>query len=140
MKNSIEKKSENLQNNQVKELPFKLGDDFYRRLKFYIEAKEYTEPQLYSEAQISKKTFSLIRKNKNLTFAKVTALAITLELDLKETIDLLRSAGIAFCPSNPSHLFVKHFIKKEMYDINKIDRILVIHGLPEMFSSSKLGF
>lgn len=57
----------------------------------------------------------------------VLALAVALELTLKETEDLLRRAGFALSPCHKGDLLVKYFIVNGQYDIYEINEILFCH-------------
>ena len=56
--------------------------------------------------------------------AAVLALAIALQLNLDETIDLLRRAGLALSPSSKADLIVEYCIVNHIYDIFQIDAML----------------
>ena len=58
------------------------------------------------------------------------ALAIALELDIKETKDLLARAEYAFSPSNKGDLIVKYFIEHQVYDLMALNFALDEYDQP----------
>jgi hypothetical protein len=58
------------------------------------------------------------------------ALAISLELTLDETDDLLEKAGFALSPSQKFDVIVEFFIANGKYDIYEINEVLFKHDQP----------
>ena len=104
-------------------MSFELQDTFQERLLKKIAEKGMTDSEVYHKANLDRKLFSKIRRNKDYQPKKTTALAlsIALELDLEEVNDLLLSAGYALSPSRKQDVIVKYFIERKIYDIYEIN-------------------
>lgn len=99
---------------------------FAETLFKYIDAKGLTDPQVYKRANLDRKLFSKIRKNKNYKPSKNTALAlaIALELNLDETKDFIGKAGFALTSSSKTDLIVEFYIEQNNYDIFELNEVL----------------
>ena len=60
----------------------------------------------------------------------VFALAIALQLNIEQTVDLLTSAEYALSPGSKGDLIVKYFIEHEIFDIMTINFALDEYGQP----------
>ena len=111
-----------------------IGETFQQRLLRMIDEREYTDAQVYKKALLDRKLFSKIRCKEDYNPSKKTvlALALALELNLDETIDLLARAGYALSPSSKSDLLVEYCIVKEKYDLIDINALLFHYGLPTL--------
>ncbi len=109
-----------------------LGESFQERLLRLIDARGLTDAQVYKKANVDRKLFSKIRCNPEYSPRKRTAvaLAIALQLNLDETVDLLSRAGIALSPSSRFDLIVEYCIEHEIYDIFQVNAILFDYDQP----------
>lgn len=112
------------------------GDSFHAMLFRLIDRKGMKDSDVWHKANISHKLFSKIRCNENYTPSKKTALAlaIALELNLDQTVDLLGRAGLALSPSSVSDLIIKYCIQNGIYNMFEIDALLFNYGMPTMGS------
>ena len=103
---------------------------FSEKLMELIEEKGRKASEIYAKAGITKTHFSKIKADKEYHPTKETALAfaIALHLDLDETTDLLRRAGYSISHSSESDLIVEFYIKKGVYNIDRINNQLDLRG------------
>lgn len=113
-----------------------LGETFQQRLFRLIDEKGRTDIEAYKGAGKDKKLFHKIRSNVDYQPTKHTvfAFALSLELSLDETKDLLASAGFAFSPSNRFDRFMHYIIEHEIYNIQAVDCCMYDVGLTQFFS------
>ena len=107
-------------------------DTFSVKLFSIIDSKGLKDPEVYKKANIDRKLFSKIRSNENYNPSKKTAiaLAIALELNLKDTQDLLSRAGYVLSKSNKFDLVIEYCITHKNYNIFDINNILFSFDLP----------
>ena len=108
------------------------SETFQQRLFRIIDRKGLKDPEVYKKANIDRKLFSKIRSNEQYAPSKRTALAfaVALELNLDETADLLRRAGLALSPSSRFDLIVGYCINHKIYDIIEINTYLFDYDEP----------
>lgn len=110
------------------------GETFQQKLFHMIDRKRLDDREVYKRANIDRKLFSKIKSNPEYNPSKrtVLALAIGMELNLDETVDLLRSAGLAFTPASVFDLIVEYCISHRFYNIFDINCMLFDNGQPTL--------
>ena len=90
-----------------------------------IDKKGARDSDVYKRAGIDRRHFSKIR-NPNYRPGKntVIALALALELNKKETGELLGAAGYSLSESDTSDLIILFFLEKKIYDIDTVNQAL----------------
>ena len=91
-----------------------------------IDEKGLKDSQVYKKAGISKQHFSKIRNNPDYKPTKPTAvtLALALELDLKQTRDLIGRAGYALNSNSKFDLIIRYYIERKNYNVVEINMAL----------------
>ena len=109
-----------------------MGESFQECLLRMIDERGLTDAQVYKRANLDRKLFSKIRCNPNYSPSRrtVIALAIALELNMDEAVDLLRRAGMALSPGNKFDLIISYCIQNGIYDIYKVNALLFDYDLP----------
>lgn len=97
-----------------------------------IIASGRTDADVYKAANLDRKHFSKIRNNKDYQPKKYTALAlaISLRLDLHETLELIGKAGYTLTRSSKGDIIVEYFITHENYNITDINEVLFSFNQP----------
>ncbi|MDF2906053.1 MAG: hypothetical protein K0R34_1374 [Herbinix sp.] len=97
-----------------------------------ITEKGKSDVEVYKNANMDRKLFSKIRSNKVYNPKKSTAmaLAISLELSLDESKDLLMKAGFTFSMCNRFDIIIQYFIEHQNYDMFLINEALFAYDQP----------
>jgi len=106
------------------------NETFSTKLLQYIDRSGLADAEIYKKAGIDRRHFSKIRCDKNYSPKKSTviALCIALELDLKETEEMLKLAGYSLSNSDTGDLVVKFFIERKIYDLMTVNEALDYFG------------
>lgn len=108
------------------------NETFTQMLFRLIDERQLKDPYVYKKANLSKEHFSKIRSGMNPSKKTVFALAISLELSLDETTDLLMRAGFAFSVCSKFDIIVRYFIENGKYDIFEINAVLCEYNQPSL--------
>ena len=99
---------------------------FTETLLRLIDQSGQKDSAIYKKAHVSKQHFSKIRNNPGYKPNKETAIAfaLALELDVKQTNDLIGRAGYTLSNSSKFDLIIRYFIEQKQYDLVQINLAL----------------
>ena len=105
-------------------------ESFEKHLQQLINKKGLRNSEVYAAANISKQYFSKLFKGQvKPSKDKMLALAVGLRLNMDEVVDFLRIAGYALSPISQTDTVVEYFIRKQEYNVLKINIVLFDYGL-----------
>lgn len=110
----------------LKEYVKNMDRSFQEMLFDLIDESGMSDVECYKKANIDKRIFSKIKSNKAYRPSKQTAIAfaISLQLDLDTTQELLATAGYTLSKSNVFDKIIRYFIHVGNYDIFEINEAL----------------
>ena len=105
-------------------------ESFEKHLQQLINKKGLRNSEVYAAANISKQYFSKLLKGQvKPSKDKMLALAVGLRLNMDETADFLRIGGYALSPISQTDTVVEYFIRRQEYNVLKINIVLFDYGL-----------
>lgn len=105
-------------------------ESFEKHLQQLINKKGLRNSEVYAAANISKQYFSKLLKGQvKPSKDKMLALAVGLRLNMDETAYFLRIGGYALSPISQTDTVVEYFIRKQEYNVLKINIVLFDYGL-----------
>jgi O-acetyl-ADP-ribose deacetylase len=98
------------------------AETFSQMLLRLVDKSGKRDAEIYTKAGQSKQTFSKIRSQRNYQPSKNTVLsfAIALELNMDQTMDLLKSAGFTLSDGIRMDVAMRFFIENGIYDLFQI--------------------
>ena len=120
------------ESHDLKDLLGRKQETFQQQLLRLIDEKGYTDVEVYKRANVDRKLFSKIRSNPEYKPQKKTAmaLAMALRLNMDETTDLLRLAGLALSPASLMDVIVGYCIENRIYDLFEVNALLFEYDQP----------
>lgn len=125
--------TESLLNRLRKKFAFAEPTETFSEMLLRLMCEKGIKPSAcYKRANVDRRLFNKIKKNKYYSPTKNTVLAFTIAigLDYEQARKFLQSAGYAFCYTNVTDVVVSHYIKERRYNIDKINFMLFTVGQP----------
>lgn len=110
----------------LKDYMNQMDRSFQEMLFALIDESGMTDVECYKKANVDKRIFSKIKSNKAYRPSKQTAVAfaISLQLDLDTTQELLATVGMTLSRSNVFDKIIRYFIHNKNYNIFEINETL----------------
>lgn len=110
-------------------------ESFNDCLRRIIREKNLIESDVYKGANLTKQAFNgIYNEGKVPKKNNVLALCIGLRLNIDEADDFIEKAGYSFSRGNKHDYIVRYFLENGIYDVYKINEILINEDLPYLGS------
>ena len=109
------------------------ADDFVIYLSNLIKERGYSkDSQVYNKANISRQTWSSIMSGKHIpSLNNLVKIVFVLELNNHECKYLLKKAGYTLSSANNYYLIIRYCIENKIYDLSKLNDLLIENGYSE---------
>lgn len=110
------------------------NETFSQMLLRLIDEKGLSDVQVYKRANLDRKYFSKLRCDMQYKPKKtvVCALALALELDNPTCKKLVKKAGYILTSASRFDLTIRYCIENKIYNLFKVNELLLSQGLPEL--------
>ena len=105
---------------------------FSERLRKYIISKNLDDVSVYKSANLSKQQWITITENRDYDPDKycTLAIALALQLNIDETVELLNLAGHELSRERDNDLIIEYCIENGLYDVFEVNEILFEYKQP----------
>lgn len=96
----------------------------------YIAERGLSEVDVYKKAHLDRRIFSKLRNESNYMPSERTlwAIALAMELNLDEALDLLHRGGYTLSEHSKEDLIIKFFFENQIYDLFLVNEMLDHYG------------